>query len=650
MIDAEKYKRVEELVNLLNHYRDEYYNNSNSEISDLEYDNLFDELERLENETGFILINSPTQTVGATSVSVLEKVKHNHPMLSLAKTKNIEDIYKYFEGKDTVCMAKMDGLTCSLRYKDGRLITAETRGDGEIGENVTHNARVIDNIPKTLPVKDEIIIDGEIIICLDDFEEINKELPEERRYKNARNLAAGSISLLDSNVAIERNMKFVAWKFIKGYEGNSFYESIMKLIEFGFIIAPIVPIPAKNYNIEQFNKSINIVKDWADRNYYPIDGCVFGYDDIAYGNELGITSHHIKSQMAFKFYDETVPTKLKYIDWTIGKTGVLTPTAVFETVTIDGTDVSRASLHNISIINELGLTEHCTVYVYKANQIIPQINQCDIDGDGKIEYPKTCPICGKPTIIVRDNETDVLMCSNLECKGKLLAKFENFVSRKCANIDGLSSATLEEFINRGYLNKFKDIYHLSEHKDEILTLNGFGQKSVDKLFESIERSRNIKLENYINALGIDGIGYSNAKAIADTFEGSDLIFYRSLEMNFDFTLIDGFGKALDNSIKYWYNKSNLAENLQEEFIFELPEKTEDKPLNGLKFCITGTFKESRDTIVSKLIDRGAIFVSGVNKKIDVLFCGDKAGSKLDKANSLGIKVVYEQELYKEYLK
>lgn len=644
---SEKIERINNLVLLLNHYRDMYYNQAKSEISDIDYDNLYDELNRLEKETGYMLINSPTRTVGYSTSSSLVKVKHNHPMLSLDKTKNILDVVKYFNGHDIVCMAKMDGLTCSLHYVGGQLVSAETRGDGTIGEDVTHNALVIPSIPKTIKIEDDVVIDGEIIIAKDDFDEINSTLPDEKKYKNPRNLAAGSISLLDSLEAQTRHMQFVAWKFVSGSKTNSFYDSIMSLIDYGFTVCPIVKWSKDSITEENLLKAVEIIKKWNES--FPLDGCVFGFDDISYGDSLGMTGHHVRSQLAYKFYDETIPTKLKYIDWTIGKTGVLTPTAVFNPVKIDGTDVSRASLHNVSIINELGLTNNCTVYVYKANMIIPQVNSCDNDGDGPIEYPTKCPICGGHTGFVRDNESENLVCKNPFCSGKTLAMFEHFVSRKCANIDGLSSSKLQELIDNGYIKTFKDIYHLSDYENELKSLKGWGEKSVSKLLESINKSRTIKLDNYINSLGIYGVGYASAKLISDVCEGDPKMFYKAIKEDFDFTLIDGFGKAIDISIKNWGRAPSLADDLMDEFNFIMPEKPISERLQGVRFCITGTFSEPRDVIVKKLTSRGAVFVSGISKKLDVLFCGENSGSKLDKANALGIKVVTESEMYSEYI-
>lgn len=659
-----KIERIKELVKLLNHYRSEYYNNSNSEISDFEYDKLFDELSTLECETGLIMAVSPTQTVGYEVKSQLEKVKHNHPMLSLDKTKSLDDIAKFIGDKQFVAMPKMDGLTCSVRYIRGQLVSAETRGDGEIGESVLHCAKVIKNLPLQIDYLGELIIDGEVIIADNDFQAINATLPDDAKYKNSRNLVSGSIRQLDSSIAAQRNMRFIAWKCItpiKAYDefenNNSFAWRLNELEKIGFEVVYrfytrmgiILELPQYNNTDASIplQKIVSLIREWASERGYPLDGCVFGYDDINYGDLLGATGHHLRSQLAFKFYDELYPTKLQYIDWTIGKSAQLTPTAVFESVEIDGTEVSRASLHNISIIKNLGLSNGCTVNVFKANQIIPQIDSCENDGNGEIEIPATCPICGGATAINKDNESEVLVCTNPNCSGKMLAKFVHFVSRKCMNIDGLSEATLEKFISLGYIKVFKDIYNLSDHRAELIKLDGLGAKSVDKLLASIEKSRNVKLENFIAALGINGIGLSASKTIVGHFNNKWDLVLNAVFCKYDFTQMEDFGEVMANNFQSYFDE-HFTEvcDLSNEMKFIVPEKSTDDSLSGLKFCITGSFSQPRDALKSSLEARGAQFVSSVSKNLDILFAGDKAGSKLTKAQQLGVRVANEEELLK----
>lgn len=645
-----KRDRIEELVNTLNYYRNLYYNENRSEISDFEYDELFDKLKELEDKTGLIYAMSPTQNVGYEIKSSLNKVKHNHPMLSLDKTKNVDDVIKFLDRRDGVIMAKMDGLTCSVRYVNGELVSAETRGDGETGEDILHCAKTIRNLPLKIECLDEVIIDGEVIITYDDFEKINSALLENERYKHPRNLASGSIRQLYSSVAAQRNMRFIAWKAIKGYDNNSFSSRLTWMHDIGFDITPAAPLPKAFQSTKSVEDAIEAIRDWAKQEGYPIDGCVFGYDDVAYGESLGATGHHLRSQLAFKFYDELYETKLLYVDWTMGKTGVLTPTAVFEPVEIDGTTVERANLHNISIIKSLKLTNNCTVRVYKANQIIPQIDSCDQDGYGEIEIPSICPICGGQTAIQKDNESEALICTNDNCSGKLLGRLTHFVSKKGMNIDGLSEATLELLISNGFISDFHSIYALSTHSEQLTHLPGMGPKSVQKLMDSIDKSREVKLENFICALGIPNIGLSASKTISKFYEeeyGLLSLHILTESHDIDWTVLEDFGQVMCDSLNQYLDKHwREIDELAKEMNFVVPEKSNDNSLEGLKFCITGSFSRSRDDYKKALEARGAKFVSSVSKNLDVLFAGDKAGSKLAKAQSLGVKVSYENELIK----
>lgn len=656
-----KIQRIKELVELLNHYRNEYYNNSNSEVSDFEYDKLFDELVTLESETGFIMAMSPTQTVGYEVKSELTKVEHNHPMLSLDKTKSVDDIIKFLGNQDGICMAKMDGLTCSLRYVNGELVSAETRGDGEIGEDILHCAKTIKNIPLKIECLDELIVDGEVIISYDDFEKINSTLPEDKRYKHPRNLASGSIRQLDSSVAAQRNMKFIAWKLVKGWmymldkhhKKNSFMDRLRLLHDIGFEVVSWHQMHPNEKN-ESTERVISWIKKDCEDAGYPIDGCVFGYDNVAYGESLGATGHHLRSQMAFKFYDEEVETYLTDIEFTLGRTGVLTPTAVFKPVEIDGTIIEKASLHNLSVMRDLlGETPHITqrIMIYKANMIIPQVSSADKSYSGIqdliIDIPTKCPICGGDTVINKDNESEVLMCANPNCAGKKLAQFAHFVSRKCMNIDGLSEATLEKLISLGYINDFKSIYGLSKFYGQLIEVDGLGPKSVEKLLLAIEKSRNVRLENFIAALGIPNIGLSAAKTIATKFNHSFDDWMDAYSHGFPWDKLDDFGEAMANNLDDYLDLNYKSVVLLADAMnFILPEKHSSNSLEGLKFCITGSFSQPRDVLKNQLEARGAKFVSSVSKNLDVLFAGDKAGSKLTKAQALGIKVADEAELMK----
>lgn len=629
--------RVEYLVKELNKHT-ELYDNGVPEISDKEWDDMYFELVELEQEWGYILPDSPTQKVNYTVVNELQKIKHNHPMLSLDKTKNIEEIKSFVGTKDWIAMLKLDGLTCSLLYEDGHLVRAETRGDGEIGEDVTHNAMVIPSIPKKIPNKNRLIVDGEIVCTLDDFKEFENE------YKNARNFASGSIRLLDSAECAKRKLTFVAWDCIDGYDtkNNSLNKKLAELIDYNFEIVSFTIL-----DLDNAAQWLKIKND--EYTHYPIDGIVFKWNNCAEYESAGRTGHHFRGGMAFKFYDELYETQLSDVEWTMGKTGSLTPTAIFQTVQIDGCDISRASLHNISIIKKLGLTNNCTVKISKRNEIIPQIEECLQDGDSAIEIPKYCPVCNGLTEVVKENESEVLMCTNPNCSGKLLGRLKFFVSKPAVNIEGLSEAILDFLITERWVKKFKDIYHLEEHRYEWEKFDGFGKKSVDKILKSIEESRNITCANFITALSIDGVGKSAAKTISDAFNGDFYEFMEAFDDGFDWTTLTDIGDKTAQNINEYLAKNDVeVYELAEEFEFIVPEKTEiiDNPLNGIKFCITGSFSQSRDKLKEQLESKGAKFVSSVSKNLDVLFCGEKAGSKLTKAQSLGVRVVYEDELMK----
>lgn len=651
-----KIKRIKELVELLNNYRNSYYNNQISEISDFQYDQLFDELSSLEQETGFVMAASPTQTVGYEVKSELIKVKHNHPMLSLDKTKDINDVIKFLDGKEGVVMGKMDGLTCSLKYLNGELVSAETRGDGEIGEDILHCAKTIKNLPLKIEYKGELVVDGEIIITYDDFEKINSLLPEDQQYKHTRNLASGSIRQLDSSVAAQRNLKFIAWKLIKGWmiqfdsihrDKNSFWDRLMFLVYLGFDVVDCRQIN-KYSNV---TKAIEWIRQMCQEEGYPIDGCVFGYDDVAYSDSLGATGHHLRSQLAYKFYDELYETKLLDIEWTMGKTNTLTPTAIFQTVNIDGTDVSKASLHNISIIKKIGLTNNCTVRVYKANQIIPQIDSCIQDGYGDIILPSTCPVCGGETTIVKENESEVLICANSNCSGKLLGRLKFFVSKPAMNIDGISEATLDFLINKGWVKSFKDIYNLADYKNEWQRYDGFGKKSVEKLLNAIENSRNIDLSNFICALSIDGIGTSASKTIANAFNGSFDAFYDALTTNYDWSQLTDFGAITARNIAdYGAKNADEVYSLAQEMHFVKRESkvVVDNPFIGKTLCVTGKlFNFTRDSINAKISELGAKAAGSVSKNTDYLITNEQSGSsKYKKAVELNIPIITEEEFLK----
>lgn len=650
----DKIKRLKELTKQLNHYRDTYYNNSESLISDKQYDDLFDELKSLEEETGVTMSNSPTRTVGYEVKSKLEKVKHSHAMLSLDKTKSTDDLIKFSDGKDCILSLKMDGLTVLLTYENGELIQAETRGNGEEGEIITHNARVFENIPLHIDYKEHLEVEGEAIITYDDFEKINSELPENERYKNPRNLVSGSVRQLDSSIAAKRHIKFVAWKVPYGFEEETVIQhKLNELCYYNFDVVPYILLN-ENRNIEE---DIDVLKGIAKEKSYPIDGLVCSYCNIAYGESLGKTGHHPRHSLAFKFYDDIYPTKLLDVEFTMGKTGVLTPTAVFEPVEIEGSTVERASLHNLSIMKELGITHKGqTVNVYKANQIIPQLDSVEPDDieitdDNMIIPVEMCPVCGADTEIVKDNNSEVLICTNPDCKGKLLGQLSHFVSKNAIDIAGLSEQTLQKLIDLGWVKSFQDIMNLKNHADEMAKLDGFGKKSVDKLITVIEKSRNTTLDRFLYSLSIPLIGRSASKDISRVCYGDEKVFISMIKSDELYKLIDnidGFGNAMYKSLcSYCKHHMSGIEDLLTYFVIEKENNNSGTDLSGKAFVITGSLNhyKNRDELVSVIESMGGKVSGSVSTKTSFLINNDTEShsSKNKKAKQLNIPIISEQD-------
>ena len=648
-----KINKIKMLVEELDMHRDAYYNDSVTFISDKEYDEKFDELEALEKETGFILSNSPTQTVGYEVKSELNKVTHCYPpMLSLDKTKDLDKVLEFIGPKETLVMAKMDGLTCRITYRDGKIICAETRGDGITGEDITHNIKVVKNVPLTIDYKDEFIVDGELIVDKADFEELRETFVDKKgkKYKNARNFASGSVRLLDSSKCAERRVQFVAWKLVKGSTQDRFTVRLMELADKGFTIVPYMNI-IENPNKEVLEVAIDEVVAQCEHKCYGIDGCVFSYNSVSAIERAGYTDHHWRGQFAYKFYDDKYDTTIYDIDWTMGKTGILTPTAIFETVEIDGTDVSRASLHNLTIMKQLNIRKNCSAKVFKANMIIPQVDSVSDDGDADFDIPMYCPVCGGPTAVIKDNDSEMLMCINDNCSGKLLGKLCAFVSKQCMNIDGLSEGKLSQLIDLGYINCFEDIYDLDKYKYELMSLSGWGNSSVTKMLDAIEKSKSVKFPNFLAAMSIPNLGLESAKTLCEYFNNDVADIVAAFEEeNFAWSVIPGFGNIIEGHINDWYQNNfrtfhyllslmTIVEEEQREVV------DTTSILYGKTFCITGTFNiGSRSWISNKLEGKGGIPVGSVTKKTDVLFAGEKAGSKLSKAQELGIIIYNEKDL------
>lgn len=647
----DKIRRIKELIELCNKYRDAYYNHQPLVPDDV-YDRYYDELQKLEEEINCYFANSPTQSVGYEVVSSLPKIKHNIPLLSLAKTKSVEDVVKFAGNEDVLFMIKGDGLTTKLCYKsfDGRtadLVEASTRGNGEEGSLITHNAKTF-NIPLKINYGKDLTIVGESVILKDELEAINATLPDEEKYSNCRNLASGSLSLLDSEECAKRHIHFMAFDVIEGMEDiNSLYDRFHILSNLGFEV--IYHMKTGNMGIHETSDIIRMVHEYADENRIPCDGVVIRYDNYSYGMSLGRTSHHYNYGIAKKEEDDLVETIFRGIEWNTSRNGVVVPTGLFDEITILDSNVSRATLHNLDYIDKLKLRVGNRICCSKRNMVIPAIEvNLDYDSyDYKLPIIDKCPSCGKPLIIKNTGTANVLYCPNESCPSRKLAQFVHFVSKKGMAIDGLSEATLEKLISLNYINSFQSIYHLVDHRDQLIKLDGFGAKSVEKLLLAIEKSRNVKLENFIAALGIDGIGLSASKTISSYCDGNWMKFLDLFGSNFDWTTLNDFGPIMANNLDNYLIKNYAwLIVLADEMNFEVPEKKTDNSLTNLKFCITGSFSQPRDSLKSQLEARGARFVSSVSKNLDILFAGDKAGSKLTKAQSLGVKIAYEDELLK----
>lgn len=658
-------ERIYELVRYLNECRDAYYNRSDPIISDSEYDKLFDKLVQLEKSTGIALSNSPTQTVGYEVKSKLAKVQHKIPLLSLDKTKDESELVKFARSNPSFLMFKYDGLTVELVYMNGELTQASTRGDGYVGEDITHNAKTFQNVPVNIPYKGMLRIVGEAIIHKDDFESINDNLPSnEKPYANSRNLVAGSVRQLDNRICSERKVFFMPWDVLEGLDDitddpDSRKSKLITCADLGFEL----PDWISNMNLKYISFHIGNMKNMAIQKGIPIDGLVMKYDSISYSKQKGGTSHHNNDGIAFKFEDEVADTTLQDIEWSMGRTGQLTPVAIFEPIELEGTVVSRASLHNVSIMQDI-LGEYpasCEkIKVRKANMIIPEVVSAEkqsLPPDSKLspEYygfftiPKECPICGHKTEIQTINNTKTLYCVNPHCDGKKLSAFAHFVSKPAMNIDGLSEATLERFISKGWLNDFSDIYRLDRYKNEIIKMDGFGEKSYMKLWNAIEKSRSVTFDKFLVALGIPTIGKTAAKTISQYCHGNPVEFEYLLNQNFDWTSLDDFGEVTSEKIKQWFSdtiNTKIYIELLNRVRIEQPvlQSQSNSVLMNKTVVVTGSLQHfTRGTITSKLEELGAKVSDSVSKKTDYLIVGDKAGSKLSKAKQLGINVISEND-------
>lgn len=645
-------QKIELLVDQLNQAT-QAYDEGKPIMTDEDWDQMYFTLQSLERETGTILPNSPTQKVVYQVVNKLEKVKHGHAMLSLDKSKELSDIAEFLGTEQPwIAMMKLDGLTCSLTYEGGKLVSAETRGDGEVGENILHNALVIKSIPRRISYLDRFVVDGEIICTEQDFEEFKDE------YKNPRNFAAGSIRLLDSKECESRKLSFVVWDVIEGLpHTNSFVDRLLIANTLGFYTVPTYL--SKGQTLEELVSTIQLV---ARNIGYPIDGVVFKFNDVEYGKTLGRTSHHFKNAIAYKFYDETYKTHLRDIEWTMGRTGVLTPVAVFEPIWIDGSLIERANLHNISVMKTLlgKPFKGQTLYIYKANQIIPQVKSADNTDENEIFYmghtllepPKECPICGQAVqITTQSNGVEFAICNNPACEGKFINQLDHFCGKKGLDIKGISKATLGKLIEWNWVNSLSDIFKLDEHRTEWMNKPGFGQKSVDKILDSIQAARHTTLEKFISSLGIPFIGQTVSKdlvKVIPTYEE----FKEKAQNKFDFAQYPGF--AGSKTLAIWNYNFSEADKIYPYLIFEEQIKKEtNNNLEGITVCITGKLKlyKNRAALQEAIEAAGGKVSSSVSGKTDYLINNDitSTSSKNLTAQKLGVKIITEQDFFDQFL-
>lgn len=627
-------------------------------VSDESWDNLYFQIQELEEKLGIYYKHSPTQHIPYDVVNQLNKVEHGHKMLSLQKTKDLSEIEKFLDNSDSLIMLKMDGLTCSLTYIDGELVSAETRGNGIIGEDILHNALQIRSIPNYIPrISGKLVVDGEIICTTKNFEMFASE------YKNPRNFAAGSIRLLDSKECAKRKLSFIAWDVIEGLDQYDLLsERLAHIANYGFTIVPYVFYPAWDAadNDVPLEDMIDHLKVIAEKDGYPIDGAVAKFNSVPYGKSLGETSHHFKNAMAYKFYDETYPTTLTNIEWTMGRTGVLTPVAVFEPIEIDGTIVERANLHNLSVLKD---TLHGRgwqgqkIEVFKANMIIPQIASAEEDDERTKYYfmkPGLCPICKNPTRTKQENNSEFLYCDNDACEGKLINRLDHFCGKKGLDIKGLSKATLEKLIDWGWVKNIPSIFALDYYRDEWVLKPGFGPKSVDKILNAIDYSRNnCELHQFICALGIPLIGSSASKELTkyySTYEN----FRMAIDIGVQFWGYDNFGMEMHKAIvNFDYSDADaMIQSGVITFKDSITETVQDTSLDGLTFVITGKLNhfKNRDAIKDKIESLGGKVTGSVSKNTNYLINNDKdsTSSKNKSAKTLGIPILNEEDFIKMF--
>lgn len=648
----DKITRMKELINILNKASELYYQKNTIMMTDYEYDHLYDELVELEKETNMTLSNSPTINVEPEISSSLKQVEHPSPMLSLAKTKKVSELENFLGDKEGLLSWKLDGLTIVLTYEDGKLISGVTRGTGIIGELVTENVKQFKNVPLTIPYKGRLVLRGEAIIKYSDFNRMNEELGDgSSQYKNPRNLCSGSVRQLDSSITAKRCVNCIIFALIESstHISNLKSECFEWLKNQGFEVVEHYKV-TKNTVKEQVLMFKEKVKEYD----IPSDGLVITYDDIAYGNSLGTTAKFPKHSLAFKWKDETVATTLRKVDWLVSRTGLINPVAVFDPVELEGTIVSRASVHNVSILEGLKLGIGDTIMVYKANMIIPQIASNSTQS-GNLEIPDRCPVCGSKASIISNSDVKYLYCMNDFCKAKLIKRLSLFVSRNAMNIDGISDMILNKLITEKIVNNYKDLYHLDRYKDKIIAFDGFGEKSYNNMINSIEKSRHVKLANFIYALGIPDIGFSRAKLICNHFNND---FNKISNLTYEeLSNIPGVGDVIAKEWIDTFSNPDFIEELKElkeEIDIPKASTNSNKDLDGLTFVITGSLNKftNRDTMIEFIEEHGGKVVTSISSKVNYLINNDitSTSTKNNKAKELGINIIDEDkflELIKE---
>lgn len=640
-----KLNRMKELIEILNNASRLYYQYSTPIMTDFEYDKLYDELEKLEKETNTVLSNSPTQNVEPEAIDSLVKVEHPAPMLSLSKTKSISELASFLGNQEGLISWKLDGLTIVLTYKDGKLSSGVTRGNGIIGEVVTENVKKFKNIPLTIPYKGTLVVRGEAVIKYSDFNKMNEELDDESsQYKNPRNLCSGSVRQLDSKVTAKRNVNCIIFALIeseKKFKLKS--EEFEWLKSLGFDVVEYHKVTSNN-----IEEQVLYFKNKINEYDIPSDGLVLLYNDIEYGKQLGTTAKYPKNAIAFKWQDETAETKLIDVDWLVSRTGLINPVAVFEPVELEGTIVSRASLHNVSILQGLSLGIGDTILVYKANMIIPQIAD-NLTQSNSLAIPNKCPVCNHEARIISSNDVKYLYCMNDFCPAKLVKRLSQFTSRNAMNIEGLSDAIINKLADEGLIKTYADIYNLKRYKNDIISFEGFGEKSYDNLINSIEKSRNVKLANFIFALGIPDIGLSRAKLICKNYS-NDINKIRNLTFE-ELSKIDGIGEIIAKGWIDTFNNEDFIKELElllKEVNFTDTSIDNNQPLKDLTFVITGSVNNftNRDELVEYIESYGGKVVKAISNNVNYLINNDitSTSTKNTKAKELGIKIISENDL------